>query len=378
MPVHLLIEGLVAEGDPPMEGVCPTLDRMAARGETGRVFLAEGERPPEEGGAWFSYFGHPQPGSDSDLPTGFFAALGCGLAPDPKKTWGQLLFTNLYRKQDKLVFLSPQRTGQTVAECQNLAEALQGEFAAEGWQVHLSPGGGGLFCHTEQRLKVRTSPLATLEGADSFASLPRGEHYRSLHHLLTSGQLIIARHPLNLQRREAGRLPINTPWLQGVAPGPDMMVTGRTKGHCWTQDPVVAGLAKAFGLHTTLLDQEEALPSLSLETVVAEAAIGLAVVHLHGPAVLARHGMASERLALLARMDQTLMAPLAREMAAQQGALAIVCGYPLAANGLGVSAPAPWLISGGSAMVKDRRFWHRQHFGEGALLDVGAFVERWR
>ncbi|MBF0612426.1 MAG: hypothetical protein G8345_04415 [Magnetococcales bacterium] len=378
MALHLLLEGLMAEGDPAMEEVCPTVDRLAAHGDTGRLFLCQGERLPEEGGCWFTYFGQQQGVREADLPTGFFAALGAGLAPDPQQTWAMLSFTNLYRKQDKLLFLSPLRTGQSVEECQALADGLAEEFAAEGWQVITHPHSTTLFCHSSQRFNVRTTPLAILEGEDSFIHLPTGEDYRPIHQLLTIGQLLMARHPVNTTRKLAGRLPLNTPWLQGIAPGPAMMVTGKKQGVCWCQDLLVAGLAKAAGMRVNLLPEGEALPALPLDEIADQAAHGLAVVHLQGPAVLARHQMTTERLELLARMDQEIFSTLGQELATRQTSLTLITPSPLTAKGLGSNAPACWLTVEGKAMGKDRRFWNRRRFGEGELLDMGALTDRWQ
>ncbi|MBF0462764.1 MAG: hypothetical protein HQL87_15415, partial [Magnetococcales bacterium] len=222
MTMLILIDGLEEMAAAP--GALPVLERLAATGRTGRLQFG--------GEPCFDLFGFSAPGRggpEADLPLGYAVALGLterdGTGePDPERTWCCLGFTHLYKKQNDLRFLSPERTGQTSAECWALVEALQPDWAEAGWSLYApsrtTRGGraGPVFSRAADAL-VRTSPLDLLDGCSLRDRSPVGPDAKHLLPLLTVGQLILARHPVNQERQRAGRVPLNTPWVWGVGRG---------------------------------------------------------------------------------------------------------------------------------------------------------------
>ncbi len=355
----------------------PTVERLAAVGEGGRTrFCAvEGDVEPE-GRAFFSLFGlDARLDDEGDLPLGYLAAVGAGLRPDAGLTWGRLAFTHLLPKRNDLVFVSPERTGQSDAERWQLAQAMSEPLAESGWRL-AGGEGGPLLVSRSSPLPVETRSLSGLEGKPFREYLPRGEGGRELLTLLTAGQLCLARHPLNLQRKNEGRLPLNTPWIWGVGSGagfaaPEPPPAG---GHCWSDDPQLAGLASLCGFSCETLNENGGIDA-GLVARVAETP-GVRLVHFQQPGVLARHGMMPERTDLLARLDAAFLQPVTARLSGSE-TLIIGTPYSLTADGAVFGRPAPWVTAGGKGLRRKKWFWHRGRFGDGPVLNVADFRQRW-
>ena len=401
MPLLVLIDGLemaTSSDDHTLQDApLPVLARLAATGQTGLVHFSDDEREPEEGGAYFKLFGDfssKRFAPDQDLPLGYATALALDTAgfhpPDPQRTWCCLGFTHLYRKRDDLLFLSPERTGQTQEACQHLAEACLSEFQAEGWMLHQRPEEDPAFsasqgigvlsrAHSpETPVMVRTHPLSCLEGRSFRTHQPSGPHANILMRLLTNGQLALARHPLNLERERTGRVTLNTPWIWGVGDGlslPSIPPTP-TLGHCWTAHPVVAGLARASG-HTVATMDEMADFSPLVAQIPNAMASGSVLIHLHGPALLARHGLTQERETLLKRVNDQLLEPLTQHLAERHHVMVIASSHALTHDGRGSHQPVSWITASGRALSKRRRFWHRGSPGRGERMTPDRFRTHW-
>ncbi|MBF0160752.1 MAG: hypothetical protein HQL88_00555 [Magnetococcales bacterium] len=383
MPVLILIDGL--DSTPAAPDSMPVWRRLAATGRTGRLHCAAAPL--------FDLFGHGVPAGDggqADLPLGYASALALADQagsewPDPERIWCCLGFTHLYKKQNDLLFLSPERTGQSEAECRALLEAILPDWQEAGWllypptQIHKpenspparwGPAGGRYFVLSRDAslpppAVVRSQPLDTLEG-DSFRTRsPSGAYAATLLPLLTVGQLILVRHPVNQRRQQAGRVSLNTPWMWGVGSGMGgMPVRHAEVGCCWTAQPVVAGLARAKGYRLAWLDEEKDFTPLVAEICQAMTT-GVVLLHLSLPAVLARHGLLEERHALLQRINDQLLEPLAQT--AEQLLIADLDAVSTTEKTI------PWVMARGRSLVRKRRFWHRGQPGVGPVLNPAQF-----
>ena len=368
----VLIDGLYVAGETP-EVTLPTLARLAAVGEGGRVDWGHGN-PPSADRALFCLF--DQDGAAEDLPLGFVTAQGMGVAPDPEWTWGCLGFTHLLPKRNELIFLSPERTGQTATECWTLAEALTEPLREGGWRLHGGPA-SPLVVSSQQPLMARTHSLEGLDGKPLHTFLPQGRDGQGLLQTLTAGQMILARHPLNLQRSKEGRMPLNTPWIWGLGDGRGLAGAAGSGvgGRCWSDSPLLAGLAALAGFAHAALHEAGGITPERVVEIAASPGIGLVYVRL--PGVLARHGMARERRERLAALDASLLAPLAGLLAKRGGLLLVATPEVLAGDGGGGGTPAPWVAAHGRALARGKRFWQRRRLGEGAVLSVDDFRKRW-
>ena len=393
--VLIVIDGL--ESTLPVPEKIPVWERLAATGRTGRLHCLSTP--------YFALFGHAplgQVGGGADLPLGYATALALADGerqewPDPERIWCCLGFTHLYKKQNDLLFLSAERTGQSVAECRALLEAVLPDLQEAGWLLYpleQSYGSGGevssmrgwvggkyfVFSRAAPQdlsLELLSLPLDALEGHSFRDHSPSGTYAPTLLQLLTVGQLILARHPVNRQRQQAGRVTLNTPWIWGVGSGMKCApVRPAQGGCCWTTQPVLAGLARASGYRLATLDEEGDFAPL-VTAACAAMATGGALIHLSLPAVLARHGLLEERQTFLQRLNDQLLEPLTHMLARTAESLLITSLDPLTAHGQG-AAPAsgpgmPWVMARGGALLRKRRFWHWGRPGVGEVLNPAQF-----
>ncbi|MBF0455705.1 MAG: hypothetical protein HQL72_12920 [Magnetococcales bacterium] len=381
MSVCILIDGLLMEGDTAPGIFTPDVVRMAAVGQSGVLDLGTDSAHPERGDIYRNLLlGQDEAETPAALPLGYLSALGFGLDPDPKKSWASLGLMHLFQKANKLLFLPPDRVGLSVEEKRGLIEALKSEFAQQGWLVHYSEAWGKAVISSEQTLSARATAPSLLEGASFHDFLPQGEDASQLLSLVTTGQMLLAREPLNRQREAEQRLPLNTPWVWGVGTGEEYrcppLSVGRT-GCAWSGDPVVAGLARLSGLHPNHLDEQQGIQLAWVEEVAEVALRERAVVHFQAPARLARLGLLPERQALLEEINHRFLSPLSERLA--QGGGQLTLGTPARLNKVGqpIIAPVPWLSIRGEAMRGKQRFWHRKKLGEGEPITVTQFCEEW-
>ncbi|MEO5348075.1 MAG: hypothetical protein H7836_00265 [Magnetococcus sp. YQC-3] len=375
MSVLILLEGLgevAALGD-----LLPVFDRLAATGRAGRLQVSGDPR--------FALFGRLAAGSsggERTPPLGYAVALGLeeGVRPDPERIWCCLGFTHLYRKQNDLAFLSAERTGQTRTECWTLLEALLPDLQEAGWTLHPSsrqdPRAMPVLSHAPDLDLPPLLPLRPLEWLDGCSlrdCSPSGADARPLLQLLTVGQLLLARHPLNLERQRAGRLPLNTPWIWGVGRGVEYTPLPRMgQGRCWTGDPVLAGLVRASGGLVEMLDEQQNFAPLVEAASVAAGTGQTLLIHLTAPALLARHGLEEARQLFLQRVNAELLEPLTQRLAATRERV-LMSGMDFVWEAGEKVHRLPWVVASGSALARSRRFWHRGRLGVGDLLEPDAF-----
>ncbi|MBF0184619.1 MAG: hypothetical protein HQM06_09560 [Magnetococcales bacterium] len=385
MTVLVMIDGLPPAAEQP--AVSYEWDRLGAVGIGGRMRCAAAP--------WFTWFGqeallaHCQ---GRDLPLGYLAALACLAEPvDPARIWCCVGFTHLYQKQQDLLFLSPERTGQRVEECWALAESLAPEWAASGWQLHRpalcdasAAGWPGYFLLSRapgssgESWAVASTPLSELEGTSLRARMPGGPQAALLMRTLTDGQLLLARHPLNLQRRQAGRMLLNTPWLWGFGSGQEVArPPSGSPGLFCTADPVLAGLARTAGWQTAWLDEQADWQNL-LAVIGQSLQAGLLVIHCSLPALLARHQAEAAWLESLQKIDQQLLKPLLALCGQTEQRVVISSFHPAKQGGSAESWEVPWVMAQGRALQKKRRFWHRGQFGRGEIQAQSVLQAEWK
>lgn len=379
MPILIVIEGLIKQ-DVAAAGLLPIMDRLAATGRTGRLDCI--------GDPGFELFGHTAPewsGSEPDLPLGYAVALGLaeqsgGGWPDPNRTWCCLGFTHLYTKQNDLIFLSAERTGQSREECWALVDALLPDLEEAGWLLY-PPSRHGLYgvpvfsraATLAPPAVVHALPLDALEGQSFRKRSPSGPYASTLISLLTVGQMILARHPINLERQRLGRLPLNTPWMWGVGSGEVCAPVSQSyRGICWTAQPVWAGLASAGGFTVELLDEQADFTAL-LTPIQQAATSGVALVHLALPTLLARHGLLEPRQTYLQRVNDQLLEPLAHLLAQTKERLVIAATFAGTTETQGDPTPLLWVMASGRALTRNRYFWHRGRLGVGPVLNPDLF-----
>ncbi|MDA8363663.1 MAG: hypothetical protein M0Z84_07540 [Gammaproteobacteria bacterium] len=194
-------------------------------------------------GLLFSLFG-VQATADGNLPVAAVARLGDGgnsdggwwICADPIYLHPQ--GAGLILSGNELLQLSAEESRGLVAE---LAPIL----TPDGWQLEaLQPHHWYLRVPAPARL--RTYSLEQVRGRDVGNFLPAGPDARSWHRLLTEIQLLLHASPLNAEREQHGRPPVNSLWFWGGGtlppPGPSAWTA------VWGNGSLALGLARLAGI----------------------------------------------------------------------------------------------------------------------------------
>ncbi|MBF0463405.1 MAG: hypothetical protein HQL87_18750 [Magnetococcales bacterium] len=129
----------------------------------------------------------------------------------------------------------------------------------------------------------------------------------------------------------------------------------------------MAGLARANGYAVTTLDEQADLTPL-VTTITHRT-----VLHFALPAVLARHGLQEERLALLQRINTQLLEPLTQRLAATKETLMITSLGSFLGDDRGKTPSVPWVMASGRTLTRNRQFWHRGRLGVGEVVHPETF-----
>jgi len=222
----------------------PHLRALSRRGRPRPFDSAPSGHSVHEGGDLAAAFGLT-PSPDADLPAGALAALAAGeeapsgpcLRADP---------ASITVTPDAAVVRDPGQLALSSEEAAALAETLNQElFAEDGARLEVLEPGQWLL-HLPEPPAIRTAPLEAWIGADARGGLATGPEGAAWHRLSNEVQMVLAGHPVNQRRREAGQLEVNTLWFWGGGTLP----TGSAPawGMAWGRAPLLAGLARFAGI----------------------------------------------------------------------------------------------------------------------------------
>ncbi|MGN7610578.1 hypothetical protein ACQZV8_00670 [Magnetococcales bacterium HHB-1] len=360
-----------------------TLSRLTALGECGRVLWNSHHRYPEEVNVIASLLAKEvQSSNDFDPPLGFLAAIGrqkiVRSSADYHALWARVVLTHWRRQRDKLHFVSPERTGQTVAEITQWVDALRATWLEEGWKIHQIDD--EILISSDLEFSVRLLAPTRLEGVD-MGKVLSDQTSMNIKQLLLSGQLLLARHPLNQQRTQSGQLAVNSPWIWGVGRGDTLSVCDFFLNHpfkLWTSDAVSAGWARLAGGDVGWLDktEEDTVQDYLLEQIKNRSE-SVTLIHWQAPAILARHGLNPQREAWLKRWDKHFLNPLTQWMAKEKQRLVVAGGMVTDDRGLAVDDMSNWVMIDGDQLTKKQRFWHRQKWGQGLQWPIEEIRQKW-
>ena len=120
----------------------------------------------------------------------------------------------LQADRDQAVLVASEELDLQPEECAALLETINAHFAADGWQLH-APHPQRWYLQLNEADAIRTTPLPQVMGQGVNQNLPHGESRRQWHSRLNELQMLLHNHPINQQRVQAGKLPINSVWLWG-------------------------------------------------------------------------------------------------------------------------------------------------------------------
>jgi hypothetical protein len=259
---HLLTTGVFAE----MADAAPCLPGLEA------LLAFSRKREVAEGGAepWLCQaFGVKR---QNDWPAAPFAVLGEGMAPG-SEYWLRADPVHFLLLLDSLALADCMPFDLTLQQAQSLVEALNRHFAADGLQF-FAPDANRWYLRLAAPPALTTRSLAEVIGQNVHHHLPQGADAMKWRGWLNEVQMLLHGHPVNLEREQHGKLPVNSvwPWGGGVLPKPVPLPFTEV----WAQDVLVRGLVQANGGQTKVLPVSagewlEQVPADGAHLIVAEA-----------------------------------------------------------------------------------------------------------
>ncbi len=152
---------------------------------------------------------------------------------------------HLMPDRDQLVLLDSTSLDLQAAEAQHLIAELNAVYAEDGWRFE-APDPQRWYLHLPEMPRLRTQPLADVNGQPVGRRLPSGEQGKAWHGIMNEIQMLLHTSDVNLQRETHGQLPVSSLWFWGGGAVP-LLAAQR-----WTQigsdEPVAVGLAQLSGV----------------------------------------------------------------------------------------------------------------------------------
>ena len=204
-------------------------------------------RPPQSLEATLTdLFGHPE-----GAPYGAFRLLGEteSSVEIEEKSWLVADPVHLRFHQERMILADGGSLSISPEEARALADGLNEHFgdlgrfhvtAADRWYLHLA--------EDTPFHRYTAPPLSTVAGRSVEQLLPELLHERAMRTLMNEIQTVLHAHPVNRQREDDGRLPINSLWLWGSGKLPPRRETDFDG--VWSTNTLARGLARAAGVRT--------------------------------------------------------------------------------------------------------------------------------
>lgn len=293
----------------------PTLDRLAAEGETG---LLDPIGPGIRGGSDTGHLAILGYDPYKYYPgRGPFEALGIGM--DVQR--GDLAFRCNFSTVDDDLIVLDRRAGRITEGTEELAAALNGlqiedvtcyfreSIAHRAALVMRGPGLGANVSDVDPHAEGVKVWDAHATSQNDFASAKTA---RVLNTFVRKSYEILKDHPVNVKRREAGLPPANVALPRGIGVSPDLPPFDASRGvksACIVEVGLVKGLGEYLGMD--VIDVEGSTASLDTDT----AAIGQAVIdafqdhnfvlcNVKGPDVAGHDGNAAGKVAIIEKIDR--------------------------------------------------------------------------
>ncbi len=243
----LLIPGLTGAGWPVrpdilLEGLdLGTLQRLLARSDR----IAAGAAGLEA--ALRRAFGigpGPSEDPDADFPVAALT-LFSDSGQRPEGYWLRADPVHIAAGRDRLIMTGSASLDIRSDEAEALCAAINGHMAQAGLHL-IAPAPERWYFRWPEPPEVCFAPLPAVIGDDLFHHMPGGEAGRHWRARLNEIQMLLHAHPVNLRRREQGRIEISGIWIWGggeLPPGRDCAYAA-----IWSNDALARGLALNAGL----------------------------------------------------------------------------------------------------------------------------------
>jgi 2,3-bisphosphoglycerate-independent phosphoglycerate mutase len=376
------------DGRTPLEAaMTPNLDRLAGAGELGMLVL-----PADEFGAGGVRTQLALLGYDPRKhPRGYgpfeAAGLGVGLGEHdvayrcsmvtlraPASAPGAPASLEVKKLSPQALMDDPEAGGIETEEARDLIDAVNEQLGSESLQFYPGEGHRHLMVWVDGKARAVCVDPGRVAGRPIGEALPSGDGADILKQVMEAALIILRDHPVNEERRRAGKKPANCLWLWGQGRAPTMTkVTDRYQ----LGGSVVAksGLHRGIGISAGL--DPVAPPGPAETSGAAEAALrGLekkdfAYVHVDVPGEVARGADLKSAILAIEEFDRTVVGPLTEGLLRVGPHRLLVIGDQTASGGSG-AGPVPTvpcvLYQGPTAEASSRRFTEAQAAATNVVL----------
>lgn len=225
--IVLLGDGMADEPLEELEGLTPlqkahtpNMDRLARAGEVGMAETVPDNFHPGSDIANLSVFGYDPNQCYSGRSPLEAISMGVELGPDDVSFRLNLVhlvahFGKLYMGDFSAGHIDSAAAGQLIS-------TLQQELGDEQFTFYPGVSYRHLLVWKNGKHDLRLHPPHDITNQCILDYLPQGDGAEQLIHLTNSAQMLLANHPANQQRTDAGKLPANSIWLWGQGKAPRM------------------------------------------------------------------------------------------------------------------------------------------------------------
>ena len=143
--------------------------------------------------------------------------------------------------RDRLILADARKLDVTPDEASRLVAEIMEVFTADGWLLK-APHPERWYLKTGRSPNMTTSSMSKVVGRDVHGFLPRGPDDKAWHTILNEIQILLHTATVNVERENAGKLPINSLWFWGSGRLPRIKPVAWTQ--VWSNEPVSLSLAK--------------------------------------------------------------------------------------------------------------------------------------
>lgn len=229
---------------------------------------------------------------------------------------------------------------------------------------------------------MQTTPPHDITDQPALPHLPTGEGAEQLRRIMDASRALLADHPVNRERRAAGKAPVSQVWLwgQGKAPTmPSFASLHGLKGACISAVDLVRGVAVYAGfdiIHvsgaTGYIDTDYAAKGeYALKTLADH---DLIFIHVEAPDESGHMGSREEKIRAIESIDQLIIGPLLAKLPALGPfKLCITSDHatPVALR-THTPDPVPFAMVGASQLGAEPR---RVKYGEADATASGASID---
>ena len=191
----------------------PNMDFMSQHGQVGLAHTVPNGLPPGSDVANLSVFGYdPRSCYTGRSP---LEAISMGVVLGPDDVAFRMNLVTL-KPQGSSIYMQDFSAGHiSTAEARELVETLQKELGSADIEFHSGVGYRHLMVWRCGKDGMRSTPPHDITGKAILDSLPSGDGADMLNNIMNHAQMVLHDHPVNVLRKEQGKLPANSIWLWG-------------------------------------------------------------------------------------------------------------------------------------------------------------------